>query len=291
MAMHNFIRTILALLMLVVFQSTVLAASSVWKVSKGNNVVYVGGTIHVLSKADFPLPKEFDHAYQKSESLVFEADVSKLDSPEGQMLLFAKLLYEPKKKLSQFLQKDTLNQLIAFTNERKVPWKTLNNMKPGMLTVTLTMMELQRVGMSGSGVDIFYENKAKTAGKSIAYLESAREQINLIAGMGIGNENDMVKFLLRDLNQLETLMKKMKSAWRTGNGQAFENNWITPVKTEFPAIYQDLLVKRNNSWLPKIKKMFNSSEVEFVLVGALHLFGEDGVLQLLKDDGFKLVQI
>lgn len=76
-----------------IFSFTAHASSSVWKISKGNNYLYLSGTIHLLGKADYPLPSAFDKAYVKSSRLVFETDIQKFNTPEYQKIFMGKLTY------------------------------------------------------------------------------------------------------------------------------------------------------------------------------------------------------
>ena len=73
--------------LLIGFTSPVYAGAPVWKISKDGNVLYLGGTIHLLGVNDYPLPAAFEKAYQQSSLLVFEADIQKLQSPEYQKIL------------------------------------------------------------------------------------------------------------------------------------------------------------------------------------------------------------
>jgi uncharacterized protein YbaP (TraB family) len=73
--------------------------------------------------------------------------------------------------------------------------------------------------------------------------------------------------------------------------QGMANVGITPFKADYPVIYEDLLVTRNNNWLPQIVKMLNDAPTEFVLVGALHLAGPDSVLAKLKAKGYKIEKL
>ena len=68
------------------FSINVHAESPVWKVSHGDNHLYLGGTIHLLGKDDYPLPPAFEKAYQDSSKLVFEADIQKFQSPDQSQL-------------------------------------------------------------------------------------------------------------------------------------------------------------------------------------------------------------
>lgn len=66
---------------------------------------------------------------------------------------------------------------------------------------------------------------------------------------------------------------------------------LNEFKQDYPDIYNTLLVKRNQNWLPKLEKMMTTPEKEFVLVGALHLAGEDSVLQRLEQKGYTVEKL
>ena len=64
----------------------------------------------------------------------------------------------------------------------------------------------------------------------------------------------------------------------------------TEMREKFPELYQSINPERNKSWLPKLEAMLkdNKSDDVMVIVGALHLVGEDGVVKMLKDKGYKI---
>ena len=76
-------RLILSLIFSLICLST-LAETSLWKVSNGDKHIYLGGTFHMLAESDYPLPAEFEDTYQKVNWLVFETDISALESAEFQ---------------------------------------------------------------------------------------------------------------------------------------------------------------------------------------------------------------
>ena len=83
----------------------------------------------------------------------------------------------------------------------------------------------------------------------------------------------------------------MLAAWKSGNRSEMEKTITGEMKQDFPKIYKTLLVDRNNNWLPKIEVFFESTEKEFVLVGAGHLVGDDGILKKLEERGYKVEQL
>ncbi|MCE1225737.1 MAG: TraB/GumN family protein [Geobacteraceae bacterium] len=276
---------------LLVSVSSAFAASPVWKVSKGDARLYIGGTVHVLSKTDYPLPAGFDVAYKQAAQLVFETDMQKMSAPETQQLVLQQAIYADGRNLKQVLNPQTFQELEKFLAARKIPVAEVVGLKPGMLAVTLTMVELQRLGMGGTGVDSFYQAQAVSDHKHLGQLEAVEEQIGFLGSLGEGYESELISYTLRDIKELPRIMPLIKAAWRQGDLRKLEELGLAPLKQEFPPIYQTLIVKRNKAWLPRIEEMLKNADVEFVLVGALHLVGEDGLLAQLAARGYQIQKL
>lgn len=279
------------LLSCVLGAATVQADAPVWKISKGGNHFYLGGTIHLLSLSDYPLPAAFEQAYQDSSSLVFETDISASRSTANQSKLLRQLMYPPGENLQQKLSPETFAKLNAFYAERNVPASTIGRFKAGMTVMTLTLIEMRRNGLAEEGVDMFYMKKAKAENKALGELEELDTQMQFIADMGAGQEDEMIRQTLTDLEKMPELITEMKRAWRAGDNQALIDTGIKDWKQDFPNVYRKLLVDRNNNWMTKLKTFNGDKDVEFVLVGALHLVGEDGLLAKLAEQGHKLEQL
>lgn len=266
-------------------------AASVWKVSKDNKELYIGGTIHLLSQQDYPLPKEFDQAYAKSEVLVFETDIAAMESPEFQVKAMQVMTYPGTKTIKDVLSKPTLDALQAHLQTRGIPLEQMAKLKPGMLSVTLSLIEFQVIGLTSAGVDKHFSDLARNDNKTQNWLESLDQQLEFLAKMGEGEEDSLIQYTLRDIKILPEMIAKIKTYWRDGDMKAMTELSITPFKKDYPQVYSDLIVKRNLNWLPQIENMFKNDIVEFVLVGALHLAGDDSVLTMLENKGYKIEKI
>ena len=164
--------TCAVLLCCILFQVSAYAQSPVWKVSTGENHLFVGGTIHVLSQADYPLPGAFDAAYKKSTILVLEADMSKIMAPETRQVLIKIGTYQGEKQITHFLQPHTLQELNAYLDKNGIPFENMAKFKPGLLSAALLSVELKKLGQSGTGVDAFYNQAALRDGRTIIFLET-----------------------------------------------------------------------------------------------------------------------
>lgn len=279
------------LILLFSFCITLFAQSSVWKISKNGDSIYLGGTVHLLKRSDYPLPKQFDKAYKNSDTIYFETDLQAGNSQSFQQRLFSKMRLENGQTLSSVLNPRTYKRLKAFASKYPINFNQFEGFKPAMIILMLSISELQKLGIDAPGVDLYYENRALSDGKKLGSLETPNDQLNFLASMGEGNENSFVNKSLDDFKKTKFLMPKMTKAWREGNLNKLDNLFAKDMKKDYPKVYKTLLVDRNNNWLPQIKKMFENKNKEFVLVGVGHLVGNDGLIYMLRKDGFTIEQL
>lgn len=283
------LQTILLLLLLAV--SSAYAGTPVWKVSKDGNQLFIGGTIHVLSKSDYPLPAAFEAAYQQAALVVLETDLQQMKTPEVQQKLLQTMLYSDGRTLQQTLNRQTFAELEQYLAGRGMPITAFQRFKPGLLALTLTLIELQRLGLGEAGVDAVYHAQALADRKRLGQLETVEQQLGFIASLGEGQENEMISHTLRDLKELPTVMQSLKESWRNGDTRRMDQLSLAPLKAGFPALYNKLIVARNQAWLPQLEALLKTKEVELVLVGALHLAGDEGLLALLAKRGYTIQQL
>ncbi len=264
------------------------AETSLWKVSKGESEMFIGGTIHVLSVSDYPLPVEFEQAYKQADMLVFETDLAVMAEPNAQQQLLQHVMYSQGKTLEDDLKPETYQALVDYVANTSLTMDALKSFKPPMVIITLLMAELNQLGMADTGVDSFFNHKARMEGKTLGELESFDVQLSVIENMGKGHEDEMILSAIEEMKELPLIMTEMKQAWRSGNSALLEKVGIAEMKKDYPKLYQLLLVNRNNAWIPKIKALLKTPETEFILVGALHLVGKDGIISTLRRQGYKV---
>jgi hypothetical protein len=167
----------------------------------------------------------------------------------------------------------------------------MQKFKPGMVISTLQVMQFQRMGFTPEGVDAHFNGRALGDGKALAALETVQEQIGFLAAMGEGNESEFILLSLSDLEESDAMMEDMISAWREGNTRQLSDMFVDDMREQAPEIYESLLRSRNLAWMPQIESMLADANTEFVLVGAAHLVGEDGLLAMLAAAGYEVEQL
>ena len=268
--------------------NTAQAQSSVWQVSKGDDSLFIGGTVHILPKAEMPLPVEFNHAYEQANTIVFEAPLTDPADTNAQMQMLGALSYTNNETLSEKLEPEVKASLENKLSEFGANLAKLDGFRPAMVSIVLMSMELQKQNLMGEGVDAYYTKKATKDNKTKNYLETMEFQLELYKTMGQGNENDFIKRNLAELNNYNDIFKGLLTAWREGDTDTLNKVAVENMQKNDPETYKQLLKDRNNNWLPKVEAMFNNDSNEFVLVGAGHLVGEDSLLTLLENKGYSV---
>jgi uncharacterized protein YbaP (TraB family) len=280
-----------SLVCIAILSSIVSADSSVWQVQSEDHTIYLGGTVHLLRETDFPLPEEYADAYAASSTIVFETDLNLMNDLSVQAKLMKTLSYGDEKSLKTVLNEEAYSALEAYASNIGLPFMMLEKFKPGMVVSLLQVLEFQRIGFTPQGVDAYFNTLAMIDDKSLGQLETIDDQIGFLASMGEGSESEFILMSLKDLESTDQIMDDMIAAWRTGDNDALSELFVADMLEQAPEIYDSLLKQRNSNWLPQLESMLESPEVEFVLVGAAHLVGPDGLLMLLQAKGFEVSQL
>lgn len=284
--------TIFALITIALINPTSYAKTSVWKASNGDNHIYLGGTVHVLSASDYPLPCEFDAAYNDSEKVVLETDFAVLSSPEFAQQAAFKGIYLDGTTLADRIQPGTRQRLDKYLTSLGIPPQSVMPLRPGMLMSVITIAELRKIGVTSAGVDQHFVERAIREQKSLGHLESPEQQLDFLANLGGGNEDLFVQYLLDTMPKLEQQFSRMKKAWLQADlDQLSETAEVDRLREEFPNVFDTILTQRNNDWMPKIEAMLQTPEVEFVLAGALHFVEQEGLLEQLEKKGITVSQL
>ncbi|NMF49539.1 TraB/GumN family protein [Pseudoalteromonas arctica] len=268
--------------------NTAQAQSSVWKVSNGNDSLFIGGTVHILPKAEMPLPAEFNHAYEQADTIILEAPLPDPSDTNAQMQMLGALSYTNNETLSQKLEPQVKASLENKLSEFGANLAKLDGFRPAMVSIVLMSMELQKQNLMGEGVDAYFTKKATEDNKTKNYLETMEFQLELYKTMGQGNENDFIKRNLAELHNYNDVFTELLAAWRKGDTDTLNKVALEGMQKNDPNSYKQLITDRNNDWLPKVEAMFNNDKNEFVLVGVGHLAGQDSLLTLLENKGYSV---
>ncbi|MGR3292656.1 MAG: TraB/GumN family protein [Candidatus Scalindua sp.] len=273
----------------IVFSTTVYAESSVWKLDADNGSFYLAGSCHVLRKSDYPLPEEFETAYDDADQVIFETDIEVLMSQEIQLLLISKGMYTGGDTLEKKLSKEFYASLVKYCNDRSMSIELFQNFKPWMVTMTLLALELERNGITAAdGLDMYFHNKAKRDGKQTGGLEDIYKHVELVSSLEEAFDESIIEGFIREVEKLQVIMEGLIKSWRAGDEVGIDKHLSETMCKEYPGLYKRLLTDRNRDWIPRLESLMNSGKRTLVIVGVGHLVGEESVINLLKSRGYKI---
>ncbi|KFO67656.1 hypothetical protein ER57_09450 [Smithella sp. SCADC] len=284
------LRTILALFVLLT-AFNVWAESSVWVVSSSKAKVYLAGSFHMLRASDYPLPAEFFAAYKNSRKIIFEIPPDETGNMGNMAEFLGGAIYSDGTTLKDHLSSEAYAKVEKFCKERNYPLELYRLFKPALFVMTLTVQEMNRIGADPQkGVDYYFKEKALQDGKATGGLETVDQQLRLLLSMETIVGSDQVLESIDEFKQIETALGEYLAAWRKGNEPKMEELYISGL-TLYPKLYKTIVVDRNNKWIGNIKNFLNDSGNTMVIVGAAHLVGPDGLINLLRKQGYKVVKL
>lgn len=265
-----------------------------WKVSDADNSIYLLGSFHLLKDSDYPLADSTYAALEDAERVVFELAPSEMNDPALGQKMGAAAMRTDGTTLQQSVPEETWNQLLAFTIKRGMPIANLQRFEAWFVGLIVSLTEMQALGLDPEkGLDKHFAERAAEAGKPVSGLETGDQQIALFDGMDATQQLQYLQDTLSELANVEAEIDKMHGLWRSGDGQALYAATGAEMKAEYPALYQRINVDRNRAWLPRLAGMLDDSDSDdtLVVVGALHLLGDDGVLAMLKAKGYQVERL
>ena len=270
------------------------ARSFIWEVSTITNKLYLYGTVHAGKPSFYPLPPAVEKAFSNSAVLVVEADV--LD-PETMSKATGLMSYTPPDRLDKHVSPELYKRFQAQVARHGMPESQLAQLKPFMSSAMVVFAEWGRLGYSAQyGVEVNLLKRAKQFEMPIVELEGIAIQSALMESL---TDDENLQAFEGTINALESgltaeLITGIVNAWQSGDPDLMleiarkYNDGVEGAK-EFE---EKFIWSRHESMAKKIESLLNESrEKHFVAVGALHLCGPKGLVEMLRKRGYKVRQL
>jgi len=262
-----------------------------WKVHSGKATVYMLGSIHAAKKDLYPLSDTINKAFEAADALVLEIHLDAQSQAKAAQAMMKAGMYGPGDSLEKHLNDRTKKLLDAYAKDNPLVMQAVGRMKPWMATLVISVTSLQKAGFNAAdGIDLHFQAKATKAKKEILELESVDLQVHLFTSM---KEKSQVKMLHETLKELPETSKTIEAAfeaWSAGDARKIDELMLKDTRKKQPEFFKKLFTDRNAGMAKKIEKYFKTDKTYFVVVGAGHLIGKDGVVDLLQKKGYKVEQ-
>jgi uncharacterized protein YbaP (TraB family) len=279
-------RSWLALPALTLTAGIASADPAAWRLTGPNGgEVTLLGSMHILRSSDHPLPASVDTLIDRAELIVMELDLDDVDAAVQQRVILEKAMFPRGTVLNDVVDAEVYGMLTKSTTELGMDLKLLESFEPWFLAITLLDQGMRKLGFEGErGLEQYVLARAQRSAKEIVGLETLEFQIGIFDSLPPEQQQAMLEQTLAELDEAETALSAMVAAWRNGELEKLSADLLDDFD-EFPGLYETLVTKRNNAWLPAIERMLTDGRRHLVVVGALHLVGSDSVIELLDERG------
>ena len=266
------------------------ALHSLWELHGKHNTVYLLGSIHVLRLKDYPLAPVMLEAYGNAQSVLMEVNLEEISSAQVQAEMLASAILPEGKTLPDVLGRQRYGRADALAHEVGIQLSLFDQFAPWFAAEAISQLQLTQLGFQPeAGVEMYFMERARNDGKSVAGLETVHDQISLFQNMPLDTQAEYLVSSLEQAHDLPTEVDSMVHAWQHGDTQWFANQLQSELGQD-PRLYQSILGARNRKWVPKIEALLNDDKNYLVIVGTGHLVGRGSVIDLLKKDGISATQ-
>ena len=250
---------------------------------------YLFGTIHLIKAESYFLSHGFNDAFESSKNIVFEIDMKEMNDPAKMMDILPKIMMRGDTSLKDLLTDEEYNIVGEHLKKSGLPIFLFEKIKPLFLTMLgdsdFNAMSLQNGDYKSYEME--FSEMAENKGKKIHGLETIDYQVSILDAIPYKEQADMLMKSLSSQNEDSSELDQMVELYKQQNINALHNT----IQSDDISKYEDIILNnRNNNWIPLMSNFMNQ-DVTFFAVGAGHLGGKDGVINLLRKNGYKLTPI
>ena len=234
---------------------------------------YLFGTIHMIPEEDFFLPDGLEEAFEKSERVVFEIDMDDMSDMGSLMGMMSGLMMKDGMTLQKLLTPAEYQEVSEYFEAMGMPMFLLGNVKPMFLSMLAALYD-----------------KANETSKQVGGLETMAYQMSLFDSIPYKDQAVMLLDAVRGTNQESDMFEETVELYKLQKIEAMVA-MVGESDENADGNYEDVLLNnRNQNWIPAMKKKMSKASI-FFAVGAGHLGGEQGVIRLLRKEGYTVTPV
>jgi uncharacterized protein len=296
--LHKGLKILTCLLLLVLLAAFLgghsEAKSFLWKVSLHGKDLYLLGSTHVADETLYPLSSSIERAFESSDCLVVEADVGSSGSLQNLLKLVGSEGMLPEdQRLADLLSPDLYQRLDREMNSLGLTAAMVGNMRPWLAALTVTQFRMLRLGYRPDlGIDLYFLRKAQGR-KPVLELESVDFQIKMLSGFSMPLQVKFLEDSLEDLSATREDTAALFTLWKSGDAAGMEKLLFRNLagKPGLKDLYTKMLDERNVTMARRLEEYLRQGKTCFVVVGAGHLLGDNGLLRIMKRKGCAISQL
>jgi uncharacterized protein YbaP (TraB family) len=268
--------------------------SMMWQIKSGKNTAYVLGSLHAVTRNFYPFPKEIDDAFEKSDKLLVEVDMTKPRSSAGETpgISGSAIFENEDDTLWKHLDEKTAERLKIFLVANNIPPERFEIMKPVYVAFEIDRMSNAKSNTQSQitfGIDLYFMIRA-LGKKQIVELESYNSQQQILYNQPVDVQARYLKATLDRVETKRDYFAEMLEHWLKGDEEQIDRIF-TEIHSEPAEMQRPLREGRNPKMAEAVENCLKNGERCFMIVGAAHVVGKEGIVSLLKNKGYQTKQI
>jgi uncharacterized protein YbaP (TraB family) len=246
------------------------------------------GSIHLLSASDYPLPGVVERIYAQADNIVFEIDLDDIEPVEIQTQLMSAALLGNGMSLEDVIDAQLYGQTAELAQDLGIDLRLFARFEPWFVATMLMSIGLSNQGYEPQyGIEQFLLAKSLRDGKEVLGVEALESQVSVFDQLSDHDQSAFLEQTVTELRNDATAMQQLVAAWRNGELSELQEELIGDF-AQFPGLYEHLVVDRNTAWTTVLEQLSTRNQVSAIIVGALHLVGDDSVIEQLRRRGYEI---
>ncbi len=269
-----------------------------WEVTSSDtdNKLYLFGSIHAADEKMYPLPNRINDVYEQCNAIAVECDIVNFEKdPSAQIRHFQKLILKDNSTIQDHLDKDVYTKIKKLLEDKKLYNENYEYFKPAAWLSFIETAVIQDAELDTTlGLDYHFLTKARNDNKNVHEIESVDSQVNMLTNLSDELVNFILKNYTEDYDEEVQNLKKVYSDIINGKIDSLleskEKDSNEKEKTLLAEYNTKQLTERNKVMYDAAVDFINSDEQVFLIVGAAHMVGEDGIVKQLQNKGFTVTR-
>ncbi|MEQ1819860.1 MAG: TraB/GumN family protein [Terricaulis sp.] len=252
--------------------------------------IYLFGTVHLRRPGSEWGGAVAQASLARADEVWTEMDISEANAQNVQTLIFRTGMAPSDRPLSSWLNDSERAELAAAVQSLGAEPEMFERMRPWLAGMVLSVMPMVRDGYDAdAGVDQAVTEAAGDTRKRS--FETAEQQISFFANLSDDAQREFLLDTIRSANEGTAEMDEMSGAWERGDLVTLERMALDDFRRDYPELFGVLFTQRNEAWVVTLMQELDGAGVDFVAVGAAHLLGEGGLVELLRARGVTIERV